>query len=113
MAVERVPKRSTEPRFLEATFVVSPYSILEDVDETATALFGYTRDELIGEHGSMLVPWDDRPSTAAAIDRMRRGEITFQPGRLMHRDGTVLDVQVHSRALPDGRLALIVRARAA
>jgi PAS domain S-box-containing protein len=97
----------------EGTFIVGPYSIIEGVDPGACRLLGYAEDELIGQHGSMLVPRDIQPSTAASIDRMRRGEIAVRAARLLTRDGNEIGVQVRSRQLPDGRLALTVRLQAA
>jgi PAS domain S-box-containing protein len=105
--------RATEPCFREATFVIGEHGVLEDVDAAAVALLGYTRDELVGQHGSMLVPRDAQPATAASIDRMARGEVTYRTGRLVRRDGTLVTVGVRSRVLPDGRLALLVRERPA
>jgi hypothetical protein len=61
----------------------------------------------------MLVPREAQPSTAASIDQMRRGEIGVRAGRLMTRTGRELGVQVRSRRLPDGRLALTIRPHAA
>ena len=92
----------------EGTFVIGPYSIIEGVDAGACRLLGYEADELVGQHGSMLVPRAAQPATAASIDRMRRGEIAVRAGRLITRDGREIGVRVRSRALPDGRLALTV-----
>ena len=60
-------------------------------------------------HGSELVPFEARPATAASLDRMRLGEITRRQGRLMHKDGTMVSVDVTAQRLPDGRLTLTVR----
>jgi PAS domain S-box-containing protein len=94
------------------TFIVGPYSIIEAVDASACRMLGYRADELIGQHGSILVPRDFQPVTAASIDRMRRGEIAARPGRLLSRDGSEVWVYVRSRQLPDGRLALTVALQA-
>jgi PAS domain S-box-containing protein len=93
----------------EGTVVVSPFSIIEGVDAAVCQLLGYAASDLIGQHGSMLVPREAQPSTAASIDRMRRGEIDVRQGRLLTRDGNEIGVQVRSRQLPDGRLALTLR----
>jgi PAS domain S-box-containing protein len=100
------------PGALEATFIVGPYGIIEDVDAAVTPLLGYPRDEVIGQHGSMLVPRDVQPSTAVVIDRMRRGEVALSAGRLVRRDGSEFHVEVRSRTLPEGRIVLLVRERA-
>ena len=94
---------------VEATFVVDAHGRIEDVDDSACALLGYSRDQLRGLHGSHLVPRAARPATAASLDRMRRGEVDFREGTLRCRNGVVLRVEVRARALKEGRLALCVR----
>ena len=91
------------------TFVIGPRGIIEDVDEAGCDLVGYSRDDLIGLHGSELIPPEIRPSTAASLDRMRRGEISVRQGRLLCKDGGTVGVEVRSRQLSDGRLGLSVR----
>ena len=86
--------------------IVNTRNVVEDVDSVACTLLGYSKQEIIGMHGSELVPLDARPATAVSLDRMRRGEVTHRPGRLRHRSGTVVHVQVAGRVLPDGRLLL-------
>jgi len=93
----------------DGTVVVGPYGVIEHVDAAACRLLGYAPDELVGQHGSMLVPRALQPSTAAAIDRMRRGDIAVSTGRLLTREGREIGVEVRSRRLPDGRLALVLR----
>jgi PAS domain S-box-containing protein len=92
-----------------ATFVIGPRGVIEDVDDTACELLGYSRDDLLGMHGSELIPPERRPATAASIDRMRRGEIQVREGRVLRRDGVVVDVEVNGSPLPDGRIALRLR----
>ncbi len=93
------------------TVIVSRFGIIEDADDDACALLGYSKTELVGLHGSELVPPEARPSTAVAIDRMRRGDISFEQGRLQRKDGSVFSVEVSVRKLPNARLALTLRWR--
>jgi PAS domain S-box-containing protein len=86
--------------------VVDAHGMVEEVSEEACALLGYSRAELLGLHGSELVPREDHPATAASIDRMRRGELTIQTGRLRRKDGALIGVEVEGRPLQGGRLAL-------
>lgn len=93
----------------EGVFIIGPRGIIEDVDDAGCTLLGYARSELVGLHGSEVVPPEARPATAASIDRMRRAEIARREGRLRRKDGTLLRVDVHAQPLPDGRLSLRVR----
>lgn len=103
------PKRPLLPS--DGRFIIGRLGVIEDVDAAGCALFGYARDDVVGLHGSELVPFDARPATAASLDRMRLGEIVRGEARLTHKDGTVFAVDVTGHPLPDGRLALSLRKR--
>jgi len=90
-------------------FVVGAGGVIADADDGACRLVGYSRTELVGLHGSELVPREKQPATATAIDRMRRGELARAAGRLRRKDGTLIEVDVDARRSPDGRFSLDVR----
>ena len=90
-------------------FIVGQMGRIEDADEPACRLLGYSRPELRAMHGSQLVPPDERPAVAASLDWMRRGEIDQRFGRLLRKDGTVIAVEVSAQYLADDQLALLVR----
>ena len=92
--------------------IVNARDVIEDVDSSVCTLLGYAKEEIIGMHGSELVPLDAHAATAVSLDRMRHGEVTDRPGRLRHRNGAVLDVHVTARMLSDGRLLLALRTHA-
>jgi PAS domain S-box-containing protein len=92
-----------------ATFVVNHWGRFEDVDDEACTLLGYTREELLALHGAELVLESDRPTVAVSLDRMRLGVIDERTGRLVRKDGSVIEMQVRARRLDDGRLELRVR----
>ena len=91
------------------TFVVGPLGTIEGVDEGACRLLGYTEDQLVGLHGSELIPPEARASTAVSLDRMRRDELAINNGRMVRRDGSTFAVEVSARPLGQGRLELCVR----
>ena len=93
----------------DGRFVIGPGSVILDVDEAGCALLGYSRDELIGVHGSEIVPREAHPATAASVDRMRRGEIVRREARLLRKDGTVLFVDVRAHRGSGGQLVLSLR----
>ena len=89
-------------------FVVGPFGRIEDVDEGACALLGYTRYELLALHGADLVSAADRPSTAVGVNEMRLGTISQCQGRLLRKDGSLIAVDVTGRPLGEGRVELCV-----
>ena len=89
------------------TFVVGAHGVIEDVDAAACALLGYEREELVGLHGSEIIPRDRRPATAASLDRMRRGELDVRrEAQLRCKDGSVVVVEVRAQVRPEGQLVL-------
>ena len=92
------------------TFVVGPLGTIEGVDDGACRLLGYTEAQLVGLHGSELIPAEARASTAVSLDRMRQDELAVNSGRMIRRDGSIVPVEVSARPLGDGRLELCVRA---
>ena len=104
--------KPTKEAPVEATVIVNRLGTVEDVDDAACALLGYSREELLGLHGSDLIPADAQPATAVAIDRMLLGEIPLQRhGRVRRKDGSVLGVDVRTQILPNERLAFSLRKR--
>ena len=96
----------------DAMFVVGRFGIIEDVNDAALVLTGYTREELVGAHGTLLISADAQPATAVSMDRMRRGEISQQRGRRLRRkDGGEIVIDVRAQVLPGERLALFLRRR--
>jgi len=97
---------------VDATIVVNRLGTVEEVDEGACTLLGYSKGELVGLHGSELIPTEAQPATAASIDRIRLGELpAAQQGLLQCKDGSVLSVEVHVQTCPNDRLAFSIRRR--
>ena len=98
----------------EGTLIIGPFSTIEDADETACALLGYSKDALVGLHGSELIPQEHRAMVAVALDRMRQGDFaSVVPGVVMRNGGSVLSVEVRAERLPNNRLALRLRPHSA
>ena len=92
-----------------ARLVVGRWSQIEDVDDDACRLLGYSRSELLAMHGSELVLPGDQPAVAVSLDKMRRGEADWREGRLVRKDGSVVRVEVRPHPLPEDRVELSVR----
>jgi PAS domain S-box-containing protein len=94
----------------DATFVIGRFGQIEDANDSACALLGYPRTELLRLYGSELVLPEDRVPVGLSVEQMRRGDADRRRGRLIRKDGSVVPVDVHARPLPGKRLALVVRA---
>ena len=93
---------------LTGRFVVGPFGRIEDVDDGACALLGYTRYELLSLHGADLVSAAERPTVAVAVNEMRLGTVAQRQGRLLRKDGCSITVDVTGRPLGEGRVELCV-----
>lgn len=91
-----------------ATFVIGPLGRIEDADDGACHLLGYSRAELCTLHGSQLIPPAERAGVAVSLDRMRHGEIERREGRLLRKDGATVRVEVRATPLEGGRLRLAI-----
>jgi PAS domain S-box-containing protein len=69
----------------------------------AARLFGYSADEAIGQHITLIVPSDRRDEEATILARLRRGERIdhFETIR-QRKDGTPLDISLTISPVKDG-----------
>ena len=107
---EKQGKREDAPT-RDGWVVVGRRGLIEDIDAAGCALLGYAREELIGLHGSELIPDEARPATATTLDRMRLGELTRREGVVVCKDGTILAVDVIAQRIPGERLTLSLKKR--
>lgn len=64
-------------------------------NKSAERLFGYTADEAIGKHITLIVPWERRSEEEDILRRLARGERVdhFETVR-RHKEGTYVDVSL-------------------
>ncbi len=100
--------RSLFERVPDAIFVADATGRYLDVNPAATALVGYTREELL-RRTVMEISVDDQ-SAAEAYDRMRQTGAWRGEHELRHKDGTVVptEAQATAVALPTGTIYLSV-----
>lgn len=72
-------------------------------NKSAERLFGYTAEEAIGQHITLIVPWERRSEEEDILRRLARGERVdhFETVR-RHKDGTHLDVSLTISPIRDG-----------
>jgi len=69
--------------------------IITSWNESAERMFGYTAEEAVGQHITLIVPSDRRNEEVTIIERLRRGESIehFETVRV-RKDGTTLDISL-------------------
>jgi len=86
---------------MEGVLIIHPYkgTILEANPRSCSDL-GYGREELIGNHLSMIIEGWNRDDLAAIRDRVIAGEMVTVEGKHRRKDRTVMDVETCLMALP-------------
>ena len=77
--------------------------IVTSWNKGAERLFGYTAEEAIGQHISLIIPPDHRDEEATILERLKRGERVdhFETVRL-RKDGARLDISLTISPVRDG-----------
>ena len=94
----RLIEDAPEPYFLRA--VDGRYI---DLNEAASTLLGYSREELLAMDGSVLVLPEDLPRLAATRAAQPPGTVSVNEWRLLRKTGELVDVETKTKILPDGR----------
>jgi len=69
--------------------------VITSWNKSAEQMFGYTREEAVGQHITLIIPEDRRNEEVKIVERLRRGERVdhFETVRL-RKDGTLLDLSL-------------------
>jgi PAS domain S-box-containing protein len=69
--------------------------VITSWNKSAERMFGYTREEAVGQHITLIIPEDRRDEEVKIVERLRRGERVdhFETVRL-RKDGTLLDLSL-------------------
>ena len=81
-----------------------------DVNQAACRMLGYSREELVGKTILDIIPPEDAPRLMETRSKLLEpGKIDRGAWRQVRKDGTVVDVEVSSNILPDGRWQAFAR----
>ncbi len=69
--------------------------VITSWNKSAERMFGYTREEAVGQHITLIIPEDRRDEEAKIVEKVRRGERVdhFETVRL-RKDGTLLELSL-------------------
>jgi diguanylate cyclase (GGDEF)-like protein/PAS domain S-box-containing protein len=83
----------------DGLIVVSPDGYIKELNPTACARLGYTRDELVGRFIADLNPLELAEKVSQRIREIRtQGRAVFESA-LVHKDGSVVPVEVNARVI--------------
>lgn len=80
-----------------------------DVNPTLCKLFGYTKEELLTSNINNLIDPDQLKNDPIQMDILRTGQPILRERRMMHKDGTIIEVEANVKMIPDGRILAIAR----
>jgi PAS domain S-box-containing protein len=83
----------------DGLIVVTPDGYIKELNHTACARLGYTRDELVGRFIADLNPLEFAETLSQRIREIRtQGRAVFESA-LVHKDGSVVSVEVNARVI--------------
>ncbi len=83
----------------DSMFILDPNGFIREINQTAHARLGYTRDEMLGKHiGEFILP-EFSDKLVGRIEKAQSQEFLIYESAQVHRDGTVLPIEVCSRAI--------------
>ncbi|WP_165930053.1 PAS domain S-box protein [Flavobacterium caseinilyticum] len=101
--------RSLIEQASDAIFINNVQGELLEVNESACQLLGYSKEELCTRNVTDLYTIEELKSTPIMIKELLNGEQTLIERNMLHRDGTLISVEITAKMIVDGRIVAIVR----
>jgi len=80
-----------------------------DVNTGCANLLGYTKEELVGMSLNEILTKEEIKSNPVRYDVLQQGVSTVKQRRMIRKDGTIVETEVRSQQLPDGRFLSVIR----
>ena len=93
----------------DSIFIADAEGDYLDVNSSGCALFGYTRDEILHLNMRDLVLPDTREQVTQHLNKLNAGQNVVFERRMLHKNGSLIDVEINACRLADGRLQGLVR----
>ena len=94
----------------DGILIADPQGKLQVVNEAICKSLGYTREELLGMNYRLLFLEEDLIKHPLRLDKILKGKETIKSERgIRKKNGALIQVEMHSKALSDGHFQSIVR----
>lgn len=80
-----------------------------EVNSTLCKLFGYTREELLRSNIRNLLDPEELKTSPIQFELLATGQPVLRDRRMVHKDGTIIEVESNVKLISDGRLLAIAR----
>lgn len=82
---------------------------IKDINTSFCTLFGYKKEELLGESISALLDKEDLQRHPIRFDLLAIGENIFNERKMLHKDGTTIYVESNAKKLNDEHILTIAK----
>ena len=93
----------------DAIFINNISGNLLDVNESACLMLGYTKEELCSKNISDLYTKEELALRPIMYKELISGERTILERNMVHKNGTLIAVEITAKMIVDGRIAAFVR----
>jgi PAS domain S-box-containing protein len=80
-----------------------------DVNTGSVNLLGYSKEELIGMSLKEILTEEEIRENPVRYDVLQQGNSTVKQRKMRRKDGTIIETEVRSQQLPDGRFLSVIR----
>jgi PAS domain S-box-containing protein len=80
-----------------------------DVNTSFCKRFGYIKEELLQSNVSMVIEAEEVKNEPIRFDLLIAGEAILRERKMIHKNGSVIEVEANAKMLPDGRILAIAR----
>jgi PAS domain S-box-containing protein len=80
-----------------------------EVNSTLCRMFGYSREELLKSNIAYLLDPEELKMAPIQFALLASGQAVLRERRMLHKDGSIIEVEANVKRTPDGRLLAIAR----
>jgi PAS domain S-box-containing protein len=89
--------------------ITDPQGNFSDVNSSLCKMFGYSKEELLQSNISVLIEPEQLKAEPIRFDWLLQGKGILRELKMMHKNGTITEVEANIKMLLDGRILAIAR----
>lgn len=101
--------RTLVEQAVDAIGLYDASGIIMDVNTGSANLLGYTKEELIGMSLAQILTVEELDKNPIRFDYLEAGHSTVKQRKMKRKDGSIVETEVRSQQLPDGRYLSVIR----
>jgi len=101
--------RSLIEQASDAIMITDTKGNFSDVNSSLCKLFGYTREELLKSNITALIDPEQLKNDPIRFDLLMSGQPMLRERRMIHKNGSIIEVEANVKMIPDGRVLAIAR----